>query len=169
MQLNYLSQALDHLGKTHFQKLWPAESVKVMALEVADIDDRAMVKTIARVMMEISPSTFPALKRITDILREEQVKINLSRSPEEAKTRKENDTEASNRRKGIGRMGFDSLRLIDALFDGKLTKENFIEGMVAFDQTFPCCGWKQQAGELAGYYSGNERYQEEERARYADV
>jgi hypothetical protein len=157
MQFNYLKEALDHLGKTHFQKTWPEASIKVASCEVEDIAERAMVKTVSRVMVEISPSAFPALKRIIDILKEEQVKINLAASPEEPKTRYQNDATPVLNRQTLGKMGMDSLRLIDGLLSGKLSRENFIEGMMVFNKVYPGIGWDEQAAQLAVYYSRNER------------
>ena len=157
MQYEFLKQGLDILGKTHFQKTWPDDSVKVMAMEVADIHDKAMVTTIARARVEISPATFPALKRIIDLLREEQVKINLSNSPAEASPRRVNDATPVLNRSSLGQLGMDSIRLIDALFDGKLSRENFIEGMMVFDKKYPHIGWGEQAASLAAYYSSQER------------
>jgi|GEM_PF-5574204 len=158
MQFNYLSQALEHLGKTHFQKSWPLESIKVMANETADIEDNAMVQAIRRIRMEISPATFPPLKRVSDILKEEQVKINVSKSPEEPRSRQYNDAHPIIDVKKINEMGAQSLILIERLFDGKLTKEGLLDAMTKImDKQYPGAGWGSEAAKLAGFYSRQER------------
>lgn len=166
MNQKYLIEALNHLGKIHFNRAWPEESIKVIASEVDDISDRGLAAAVKRAMVEISPSMFPSLKRMVELMREEQIKINLSNSAPDAPSRQYNDAHPVIDRKTIGSMGIDSLRLIDGLLDGKLTKENFIEGMMVFDKKYPRCDWSDQAGKLAAHYSRQER---EENARYADA
>ena len=47
-------------------------------------------------------------------------------------------------------------KLIEMHFDGKLSREGLIEGMLVMDKQFPHIGWKEQASSLVAYYRGEE-------------
>jgi len=149
MQLKNLKDALDLLGKTHFNRLWPEDAIKILAYEVEEITDKAMMETIKRVRLEISPSTFPALARIKDAMREEQAKLNVSSSPAEPRRRYENDNDFNKDFQKYGKLGEQTTKLMVGLFDGCLTKENYIEGLLVMDKAYPGIGFSQTAASLA--------------------
>ena len=139
MRFDFLQQGLDTLGKSHFGKMWPEASIRVIALEIAEISDQALVATVARIRVEISPATFPALKRVVDILKEEQVKINLSKSPAESKSRRENDVYWSRFGEKAGEHAMRTMALWRKL--DELTPDQIVEVCQRMDREYPGVGW----------------------------
>lgn len=140
-----------------FGSPWPSEAVATAYDSVKDMPIGAIHATHKRVYVEFPPRPLPAIGRIVEVIKQEAVKINLANSPAEAKSRRENDAQPVINKHGIGQIGIDSLKLIDALFDGKLSRENFIEGVMIFDKKYPHIGWGEQAASLAAYYSLQDR------------
>jgi len=144
MQINFAIQALDHLGKTHFNKTWPKDSIQIISADIEQLSDKAMVEAVKRARIEISPSTFPALKRILDILKEEQIKINLSTSPMEPGTRRENDKEFissfGNRSDEHAKRAMD---LCMRIADGNMAVDKVIAYCGRMEKEYPNVGWRE--------------------------
>ena len=145
MNINFAVQALDHLGNSHFNRTWPLESIKAIGPELDAISEKAMTAVVKRARVDLSPASFPALKRVLDLLKEEQQKINLASSPADSLPRHKQDQEFSSR---FGQQASDHERLGMAMClqiaSGELAGEKLIEGMGYMEKRFPNVGWKDE-------------------------
>jgi len=145
VQASFLKQALDTLGKSHFNRSWPDDSVKLLGMEVVDIPDKAMLEVVKRIRLEISPSTFPALSRIKDMLQEEQKNINLANSPAEPMSRRDNDASFQQSKFGDKATEYHTRasKFCIKIANGELTHDQIIRTCEQFEKSYPGVGWKE--------------------------
>lgn len=143
MQPEFLSQALDHLGKTHFGRTWPKESMAIAADDMKDVPDAAAIQAVKRIRMEFSPASFPALKRVIDIIQEEAVKINMANSPAEPKSRYDNDREFRSRfGERANQHAHYAGKIWDMMIDPNVPAEKVLEGLQVMAKQYPGVGWE---------------------------
>lgn len=150
MEYGVFKVGLDHIGNVHFRRTWPEESIRAVAGDVQNISDRAMVLITKRVFAEISPAAFPPLKRITDMLNEEQRKLNSANSPDEPKPRHVQDREFAQQ---FGGQHDEYVKrawaIIMITVNPDVPREKLIEGLGVMDKTYPGQGWRErQADEI---------------------
>lgn len=145
MNISFAVQALDHLGHSHFNRTWPLESIKAIGPELDAISEKAMTAVVKRARVDLSPASFPALKRVLDLLKEEQVKINLAASPPEPLPRHKQDQEFNSR---FGKNATEHEQLAMAMCvkiaTGELSGDKLIEGLGYMEKRFPNVGWKDE-------------------------
>lgn len=45
-----------------------------------------------------------------------------------------------------------AMKMVSAIIDGKLSREQIIDGMMIFEKQYPGIGWKEEAAKLVNYY-----------------
>lgn len=149
MNINFAFQGLEELGKNHFSRCWPMSSIRELEPELEQISEQAMVKMVKRVKIDLSPSSFPALKRIMELLKEEQAKINLMTALPEPLSRRENDKQFASRfGEKVSEHEKLSMALCIRIAEGFYTMEQRIQACEHMESRFPGVGWKGEAVHL---------------------
>ena len=144
MEIDFAFQAFEHLGKTHFGRTWPMASIRELADELELISERAMTASVKRVKIDFSPSAFPSLRRVLDVLQDEQKKLNLANSPAEPLSRQENDRQFSSRfgERASAHEAW-AVKLCVGLATGDVGVEQAVEACEHLERNFPNVGWRE--------------------------
>ena len=93
----------------------------------------------------MSPSAFPALSRIKEMLQAEQKKINLASSPDEPLSRRDNDRQWAASKFGEGASEYHKRASNFAIkvSEGSLSLENQVKTCEMFAKSYPGVGWDE--------------------------
>jgi hypothetical protein len=145
MTPEFIRQALGHIAQSHFQGTWPETAICCVIPELEPLPEVAMVAATKRVFMEFPPRLLPAIGKVVEVVRQESVKVNQSSSPPETKSRRDNDNDFRRDQQKFSKLGQRTMKLIEGLYDGVLTKDQYIEGNLAMDATYPGIGFRESA------------------------
>lgn len=144
----------------HFNESWPVDAVKAAFDCVKNEPNDALISSQKRVFMEFQPRPLPAINRITSLIMEEgrKVRSNIGASVEnewkDQKRGTDRDAKQFFGSEKSSKIKELSMRLIMGMLDGRLTQEQYIEGMMAMDKQFPGIGFREEATSLIRYYRG---------------
>jgi hypothetical protein len=136
---------------------WSEMAVSNVLADLEQCSDEAMRNAIKRISVEFAPGVLPAIMRVVDVVKAEQVKLNQANSPAEPLSRQQEDRDFQQQfGKGHDEYIERCWHVINMTLNPYVPRERIIEACGIMGSAYPGLGWyERELAEIRKYRDGN--------------